>query len=66
MILFLSCILASFVVEVNSLSTKDARKQWEKEFSDHYIQPVLGKLDVRIHNAVDLIANDDKQGICFR
>lgn len=47
---------------MNSLSTKYAREQWEKEFNDHYIQPVLGKLDLRLHNAVDLIASDDKQG----
>ena len=47
---------------VNSLNTKSAREHWEREFSNHYIQPVLGNLDKMLRETMDLIANDDKQG----
>lgn len=48
---------------MNSLNTKNAREHWEKEFNAHYIQPILGDLDAQINRAMDLIANDDHQGI---
>ena len=47
---------------MNSLNAKNAREHWEKEFNTHYIQPILGNLDAQVNGAMDLIANDDKQG----
>ncbi len=47
---------------MNSLNTKNAREDWEKEFNVLYIQPVLADLDNKVNEAMDLIAKDDKQG----
>ena len=55
-------LLADTIATVNSLNSKTSREHWEKEFSVHYIQPVLGDLDGRLNKAVELIASDDKQG----
>lgn len=54
--------VADVVPTVISLDTKNARELWEKEFNFHYMQPVLSKLDARLHDSYDLIAKDDKQG----
>lgn len=48
---------------MNSLTAKNAREHWEKEFNTYYIQPVLGGLDAQLNKAMDHIANDDKQGM---
>ena len=56
-------ISADTVVAVNSLNSKNAREQWEKEFSRLYIQPILGDLDARINNAMNLIASDEQQSM---
>ncbi len=53
---------ADVINAANSLSSKEARQQWEREFDVHYIQPVLGNLEQRVSEAIDLISNDDKQG----
>lgn len=58
--------IADVIPTVNSLNTKNARELWEKEFNALYIHPILGNLDAKLHDAVDLIANDDKQGIILR
>lgn len=51
---------------MNSLTAKTAREQWEKEINIHYIQPVIGDLDTQVNKAMDLVANDDYQGIILR
>ena len=57
-----SLCLADIITTVNSLRAKNAREHWEREFSNHYIQPVLSNLDKMLRETMDLIANDDKQG----
>ena len=47
---------------VSSLETKEARKEWERIFNQHYIQPVLSTLDQNLAIAVDRVANDEQQG----
>ena len=49
----------------NSLDSKAARKCWEKEFNDHYIQPILKRVDAKLSKAMDLITNDEIQGNCY-
>ncbi len=56
------CFSAGIAITVNSLNTKDAREEWEKEFNVLYIQPVLADLDNKVNEAMDLITKDDKQG----
>ena len=46
---------------VSSLGTKEARKEWERIFNEHYILPVLSTLDERLMQAMDLVAADDDQ-----
>lgn len=60
-LLFLS--LAGTIATVNSLNAKNAREHWEKEFNTHYIQPILSDLNAQVTRAMDLVANDDKQGL---
>ena len=50
------------VQTMSSLETKENRKEWERLFSHHYIQPVLSTLDLSLVKAIDRIAQDDKQG----
>ena len=47
---------------MGSLEAKENRKEWEKLFSDHYIQPVLSTLDQNLDEAMDHVVNDEKQG----
>ena len=47
---------------VSSLDTKENRKEWERLFSHHYIQPVLSTLDQSLTKAIDRVAKDKKQG----
>lgn len=47
---------------VSSLETKENRKEWERLFSHHYIQPVLSTLDQNLTEAIDRVAKDEKQG----
>ena len=47
---------------MSSLEAKENRKEWEKLFSEHYIQPVLSTLDHSLDEAMDRVANDEKQG----
>lgn len=56
-------LAADVISTVNSLNTKSAREHWEKEFDIRYIQPVIGKLDMRLNKALDLIAADDRQSM---
>ena len=56
-------ILAYAFAAMNTLKEKSAREAWEKEFNSLYIQPVLGDLDVKLTQAIDLVAKDDEQGI---
>lgn len=53
---------AAVITTVNSLRAKNAREHWEKEFSAHYIQPVLGDLNSKVGKAMDLVVKDNKQG----
>ena len=47
---------------VSPLTDKQARKDWEKIFNEHYIRPVLTSLDGNLAKAMDRVANDDSQG----
>ena len=47
---------------VSSLQTKKDRKEWEKLFNEHYIQPVFSTLDENLAEAMDRVADDEKQG----
>ncbi len=47
---------------VSSLEAKEARKEWERIFNQHYIQPVLSILDQNLAIAMDRVANDEQQG----
>ena len=46
---------------VNSLETEENRKEWERLFNHHYIQPVLSTLDQSLTKAIDRVAKDEKQ-----
>ena len=62
-VLIIGTLLSGGVVQtVSSLEAKEARKEWERIFNQHYIQPVLSNLDQNLARAMDLIANDDQQG----
>ena len=50
------------VQTVSFLEAKEARKEWERLFNQHYIQPVLFTLDKSLAAAMDFVANDEKQG----
>jgi hypothetical protein len=50
------------VQTMSSLETKENRKEWERSFSRHYIQPVLSTLDQSLGKAIDRVAKDEKQG----
>ena len=50
------------VQTVSSLGDKEARKEWERIFNEHYIHPVLSTLDENLHIAMDHVANDEQQG----
>ena len=52
------------VQTVSSLETKENRKEWERLFSHHYIQPVLSTLNQSLVKAIDRVAKDEKQGQC--
>ena len=47
---------------MSSLEAKENRKEWEELFSEHYIHPVLSTLDQSLDEAMDRVANDEKQG----
>ncbi len=48
---------------VNQLQSKTARKEWEQLFNISYIEPVLNQLEVVMAKALDLVANDNQQGM---
>ena len=59
----LSCLfILVLAYAVTATDNQSAREAWEKEFNSFYIQPVLGDLDVKLTQAIDLVAKDDKQG----
>lgn len=45
------------------LKSKQSRFDWERVFNDSYIEPVLKTLEKTMSKAMDLVANDDKQGL---
>ena len=47
---------------VNSLLATNARQEWERIFTGHYISPILEKIQQVLNEAVDIIAKDDDQG----
>ena len=51
------------VQRVSSLKEKEHRRDWEKMFDQHYILPVVKKLDQEMEKAMDLIASDDQHGM---
>ena len=62
-VLIIGTLLSGGAVQtVSSLEAKEARKEWERIFNQHYIQPVLSNLDQNLARAMDLVANDDQQG----
>lgn len=52
-------MVASTFAQVN---TKEERQKWEHLFDVNYIEPVLEHLEKKLKRAMDLVANDDKQG----
>ena len=46
----------------SSLGTKQLREQWEKDFYNTCMLPVLQDIQKHLRKALDLIANDDSQG----
>ena len=61
-----SSTIAEAIATVNSLNAKNAREHWEKVFNTHYIQPILGNLDVQVNIAMDLVSKDAQQGVYIR
>lgn len=58
-------ILAASTVEtIKTLSSKQARQEWEYLFNVSYIEPVLKNLDERMTVAMNLVARDYRQGEC--
>ena len=53
----------SLVGNTKLLNSKPARHEWELLFNDSYIEPVLKTLEKNMSKAMDLVANDDKQGL---
>ena len=47
---------------VSSLGDKEARKEWERIFNEHYVHPVLSTLDDSLAIAMDRVVNDERQG----
>lgn len=45
------------------LLSKDARKKWEQHFDRSFIDPVCSQLEASVNKALDLISNDDQQGV---
>ena len=60
---FVFGISGGTIQTVSSLDTKEARKEWESVFNQHYIQPVLSTLDENLTIAMDFVANDKEQGL---
>ena len=56
---------APTVESAKSLNSKVARGEWERLFNLSYIEPVIEKLDEKMKEAMNLVAEDDKQGICL-
>ena len=54
---------AGTIYEVSTLRGKDARHEWERVFSTHYILPVLDNLSTL--NVMELIIDNDQQGIAL-
>ena len=50
------------VQTMSSLQAKQNRNEWEELFNQHYIEPVLSTLDDSLAEAMDRVANDEKQG----
>lgn len=48
---------------VNHLHSKEARKEWEQLFSTSYIEPILSNLEPFVAGALDLVVDDDQQGV---
>ena len=46
-----------------TLKTSQMRNTWESKFNEVYVQPVLGKLDEKMKDAMKKILNDSKQGV---
>ena len=48
---------------MNSLQARSSREEWEKSFSDQYIQPVLEKLGVKLDRALQQMLKDKSRGL---
>ncbi len=59
---YIICILDGTISTVNSLLATNARQEWERIFTGHYISPILEKIQQVLNEAVDIIAKDDDQG----
>ncbi len=60
--LYLLWILDGTISTVNSLLATNARQEWEKIFTHHYVSPLLESTQDILNEAIDNIANDDEQG----
>ena len=46
---------------LSTLKSKDARKEWETNFNQVYIQPVLSKLNQNVTKAMEIVGTDEQQ-----
>lgn len=53
------------VAKEKPLIDNEGRREWENAFNACYIQPVLENLDQVLMDTLDIIANDDKQGMHY-
>ncbi len=56
-----ACVSAN----MNQLHSKKARNSWEQQLNLSYIKPVLNQLEVFMAKALDLVTNDDQQGLAL-
>ncbi len=50
---------------MNQLHNKKARNEWEQQLNISYIEPVINQLEVFVAKALNLVANDDQQGLAL-
>ena len=49
------------ILALSTLKSKDARKEWETNFNQVYIQPVLSKLNQNVTKAMEIVGSDEQQ-----
>ena len=49
------------ILALSTLKSKDARKEWETNFNQVYVQPVLSKLNQNVTKAMEIVGSDEQQ-----